>query len=490
MSEYTPDTGTLQLLSRALALKYGVLPLRVEDGRLVLLSTGGLTANDRADLAFVAGRFITEISAASAEISRLIDVHYPASELSMESVVREGQLFEQQARAEDLAEDAGAIIGQVDALISRAVRMRASDIHLEPTDEELVVRYRIDGVLQTMQPFSCSELAQIISRIKLMAGIDIAERRKPQDGRITMKNRNELLDIRVSSIPTRGTEKLVLRLLNKSAEVLGIDQLGMTRKQNAKFRKHLDKPQGMILVTGPTGSGKTTTLYAALSHLARPGVNIVTIEDPIEYEIRGITQSQVKPDIGYDFANALRAFLRQDPDILMVGEIRDLETAQVALRAAMTGHLVLSTIHTNDATSTVTRLVDIGLEPYLVSSSVSLIVAQRLMRKLCENCKAPDPDAEESLEQALGTKVELGGEVRKAGGGCANCSGTGYRGRVGIFELAELDRNSGQVSRQSHDLAATAIPATALTGSLRNSGIEAVSRGFTSVDEFLRVLAY
>jgi len=489
MNEYRPEGSALQLLSRALAIKYRVVPLRIADEKLHLLTSGPLTANDLADLMFVTGHFVTQIPTAAAEVSRLIDTHYPSAAPTIESIFREGPQFEHRSGISSQGTEAGGIANQVDAIISRAVQMRSSDIHLEPTDEGLTVRYRIDGVLQPMQAFARTEQPLIISRIKLMAGMDIAEKRKPQDGRITMKSHNALLDIRVSSVPTRGREKVVLRLLNASEQVLSPGQLGMSAAQLDVFIRHLERPQGMILVTGPTGSGKTTTLYSALAHLARPGVNIMTIEDPIEYELPGITQSQVKAEIGYDFANALRAFLRQDPDIMMVGEIRDLETAQVALRAAMTGHLVLSTVHTNDAAATLTRLTDLGLESYLVASSVSLIVAQRLMRKLCRSCRILDTGAAQALQAVSGVTATSENPVFRAGPGCRHCSSTGYHGRLGIFELlpvANQDRglDGCDEGRPSGMLIGVRTPVP----SLRESAVAAVVRGESSIAELARIL--
>ncbi len=454
-----------------------------------MLTSGSLSANDLADLMFVTGQIVTQIPIPADELSRLIDTHYPSAAPTIESVLREGPQFEYRSDCGGQGAEAGGITNQVDAVISRAVQMRSSDIHLEPTDQGLSVRYRIDGVLQTMQPLARAEQPQIISRIKLMAGMDIAEKRKPQDGRITMKSQDALLDIRVSSVPTRGSEKLVLRLLNVAEQILNLEHLGMSAAQLDLFMGYLERPQGMILVTGPTGSGKTTTLYSALAHRARPGVNIMTIEDPIEYELPGITQSQVKPEIGYDFANALRAFLRQDPDIMMVGEIRDLETAQVALRAAMTGHLVLSTVHTNDAAATVTRLTDLGVEPYLVVSSVSLIVAQRLMRKLCRSCRILDTGAEQWLKTISGVTTTCDGPIFKAGRGCGHCSSTGYSGRLGIFELLP-------VANQDRDLygcdggkpAAVQIGDRPTVPSLRDAAVTAVLSGHSTIAELARIL--
>ncbi len=393
------------------------------------------SANDLSDLIFFTGMGIEVVLSSPETLGSLIEKYYP-ERVDSKEFAGDTVYYEHQSGSSLQQLGKGRIVERVNAIISRAASMQASDIHFEPSDSSLEVRYRVDGVLQEMDSVPADEQAAVVSRIKLMAGMDIAERRRPQDGRITMRGLDELLDIRVSSVPTRNNEKLVLRLLNKSEKLKDLSQLGMTESDLTLFRKHLSRPQGMILVSGPTGSGKSTTLYAALSYLARPGVNIMTVEDPIEYEISGITQSQVKPDIKYDFSTALRAFLRQDPDIIMVGEVRDHETAQIALRAAMTGHLVLSTVHTNDAASTITRLIDIGIEPYLVASSISLVIAQRLMRTYCPSCRGGGtpvggpsaPDRESVIDNPFS----------KTSRGCSSCNNSGYRGRIGVFEVLEI----------------------------------------------------
>ena len=436
MAQYIPEKSALKLFSRSIAQRYKAVPMELLENSLRVLFAASPSANDLSDLIFYTGLAVEVEVATSGEVGRLIDTYYPERAGEDETQLASIQY---EHRSESPAADTcqGPIVERVNSLVSSAAAMDASDIHLEPGDTDLSVRYRIDGVLQEMPPVASDERSAVISRIKLMAGMDIAERRRPQDGRITMRCLDDLLDVRVSSVPTRNSEKLVLRLLNKSDKLKNLAQLGMTDTGLAVFRKYLDRPQGMILVSGPTGSGKSTTLYAALSYLARPGVNIMTIEDPIEYEVAGITQSQAKPEINYDFSTALRAFLRQDPDIIMVGEIRDQETAQIALRAAMTGHLVLSTVHTNDAASTITRLIDIGVEPYLVASSVSLVIAQRLMRLYCENCRgtgrAQDPGDKREPSNSASKRLSSTDDP------CKFCNGSGYRGRIGVFEVLEID---------------------------------------------------
>ncbi len=444
------------------------------------------SANDLSDLIFFTGLKIDIVLSSPEIVADLIEKYYPET---IDSIQLSGNAiqFEQQSSISLQQLGKGRIVDRVNSIIGRAAAMQASDIHFEPNDCSLDVRYRIDGVLQGMDSVPVDEQAAVVSRIKLMAGMDIAERRLPQDGRITMRGLDEILDIRVSSVPTRANEKLVLRLLNKSKKLKDLSQLGMSESDLTLVKKHLSRPQGMILVSGPTGSGKSTTLYGALSYLARPGVNIMTIEDPIEYEISGITQSQVKPEIKYDFSTALRAFLRQDPDIIMVGEVRDHETAQIALRAAMTGHLVLSSVHTNDAASTITRLTDIGIEPYIVASSISLVIAQRLMRTYCSNCRGNvivvgGPSATD-CETAIDAQ-DCKGKRR-----CDTCNGTGYRGRVGVFEVLEI-------TDEVRDAIHNRCPAHLIESISRKNGVRSlleeakrlVDIRMTSMEELHRVL--
>lgn len=310
------------------------------------------------------------------------------------------------------------------SVIEFAIMAGSSDIHIEPSRTCTKIRLRIDGQLQEVTEIASIMSPEFISRLKILCNMDIAEKRRPQDGRFRFSRGRKSVDIRVSTIPTESGEKMVLRLLDQSGSSVDLEQLGIPVESRRLLQSALDKPQGMILVTGPTGSGKTTTLYACLRQIRNPNLNILTIEDPIEYRLEGINQSQVKQDIGYDFAKALRAFLRQDPNVIMVGEIRDAETAQIALRAAMTGHLVLSTVHTNDAATTVTRLLDLGAEPYLVASSLSLIIAQRLVRLLCKDCRQPADGGDSRYFRSVG---------------CPACNNTGYRGRIGVFEVLPVD---------------------------------------------------
>ncbi|SNS18452.1 type II secretion system protein E (GspE) [Noviherbaspirillum humi] len=375
---------------------------------------------------------------------------------------------------EDLLEaaDDAPVIRMINALLTQALRDEASDIHIEPFERNSVVRFRVDGNLRDVVKPKKAIHASLISRIKIMAQLDIAEKRLPQDGRITLRVGGKPVDVRVSTLPTGHGERAVLRLLDKEGGRMDLNHLGMSPDVEQEFDKLISQPHGIVLVTGPTGSGKTTTLYAALSRLNGPSTNILTVEDPIEYELAGVGQTQVNPRIEMTFAKALRAILRQDPDIIMIGEIRDLETAQIAVQASLTGHLVLATLHTNDSAAAVTRLLDMGIEPFLLSSSLLGVVAQRLVRKLCPVCKEPDPNG--------------GPEWRAVG--CDKCGHTGYQGRVGIYELLQT---TDEIRKQIHDQASEAeIRAAAQQNgmrTMREDGERWIAEGITTRAELLRV---
>ncbi|OGJ87615.1 MAG: hypothetical protein A2268_04210 [Candidatus Raymondbacteria bacterium RifOxyA12_full_50_37] len=377
---------------------------------------------------------------------------------------------------------ASPVIGLVNATVVAAISANASDIHFEPFEGELRVRYRIDGVLRDVNAIQKSRMAEVVSRLKIMANMDIAEKRRPQDGRIRIEHEDAVIDLRVSTLPTEFGEKVVLRILDKSHLGLDVEKIGMDGKRLDLFKKAIKLPYGMILVTGPTGSGKTTTLYAALNYIKSPEINIVTIEDPIEYNLDGVNQSQVKPEINYTFSEAIKTFLRQDPNVIMVGEVRDTETATIANRAAMTGHLVFSTLHTNDAPSAVNRLVDLGLAPFQIASAVSLIIAQRLVRKICDHCKKEKP-----IPAALQEELKINDTTAWVGEGCEACGNTGYKGRIGLFEAMFV---TGPVKElimrkaNSYELQEVAIREGMVT--LRNDGLNKMRAGITTVEEILR----
>lgn len=372
----------------------------------------------------------------------------------------------------------------VQELLEQAVRQGVSDLHFEPHAEGIRVRFRQDGVLRVEQEVPSSIRAEVLSRIKVMAVMDISEKRRPQDGRIRFQHMGQSIDVRASSLPTEFGEKIVLRILDQSAMDLDLTRLGLDECRLAQFEKVFRLPYGMILITGPTGAGKSTTLYSVLNALRSPQVNITTVEDPIEYRLDGIVQTAVKPDIGLTFAQALRTILRQDPNVIMLGEIRDLETAQIAVRASLTGHLVLSTLHTNDAPSAVTRLVDMGIEPFLVSSAVNLIVAQRLLRRLCAECAEPDPRAG-TLLASLGEPWVEGAWSRSKG--CRSCAGSGYKGRVGIFEVLPFseDLRTRVASREDANRLREAALAEGLVN-LRTDALSKARAGITSLEEVIR----
>lgn len=399
------------------------------------------------------------------------------------------EAVEEQEDAEVIADVEAPIIKLVNGIFVNAVKTGASDIHIEPYETSLRVRYRVDGVMYTVMNLPVKIKAALTSRVKIMARLDIAERRLPQDGRIKLKlGKRREIDFRVSTLPTLFGEKTVLRLLDKSSLQVDLTKLGFEEKALQDFMWALEKPYGMILVTGPTGSGKTVTLYSGLTHLNKPDTNIMTAEDPVEFNFMGINQVHVKEDIGLTFASALRAFLRQDPDIIMVGEIRDFETAEIAIKAALTGHLVLSTLHTNDAPSTINRLLNMGIEPFLVSSSVILIMAQRLARRICQKCKVEDQVPEPALIKVGFSEEEAKSIKVYKGNGCPTCNGSGFKGRVGIYEVMVLNDELKELileGANTDELKKAAIRNGMKT--LRMSGLTHVKNGVTSIEEVLRV---
>ncbi len=414
------------------------------------------------------------------ELLERIDTAYAARDGSAAEVVSEvegdvdlSRLLQDLPAVEDLLEtsDDAPIIRMLNALFTQAARDGASDIHVEPFEASSVVRFRIDGALRDVVRLNKALHAAMISRVKILAQLDIAEKRLPQDGRISLRIGGRALDVRVSTLPCAHGERAVLRLLDKSAARLDLHAVGMSKPMLERFDALVRHPHGLLLVTGPTGSGKTTTLYSALARLDATQMNIMTVEDPVEYDLAGIGQTQVNPRIELTFARALRAILRQDPDVVMIGEIRDFETAQIAIQASLTGHLVLATLHTNDSPSAVTRLIDMGVEPFLLASSLLGVLAQRLVRKLCPQCRRPAPDGPGYVAD-----------------GCADCNHTGYRGRTGVFELLEAD---DALRAAVHERAAEAelrrLAGAAGMRSMRDDGMRWVEAGQTSLAELLRV---
>jgi general secretion pathway protein E len=476
--------------------KYSMLPVITEEKTFIAINDP-LLFQPLDDLKLVMGMDTTEVVLAPhAAILAAINFSYDMARDSAEAVLQDMQeedseiIFTAIAGASDLLDDTSdaPIIKLVNLILSQAVKDRASDIHIEPTQSGLKVRYRVDGILYDKLSPPKHIQSALISRIKIMADLNIAEKRLPQDGRIEIRIGSKNIDIRVSTVPIAYGERVVLRLLDKTRVLLNVTDLGMPFDYLKDFTRLIHYSHGIILVTGPTGSGKTTTLYAALSTIHKPDINIITIEDPIEYQIDGIGQIQVNPKIDLTFANGLRSIVRQDPDVILVGEIRDLETAEIAIQSALTGHLVFSTLHTNDSAGAITRLTDMGIEPFLVTSSVIAILAQRLVRVICDTCKTEYTPDEESLRNIGLTHEMLGGKKLYRGRGCPDCLNTGYRGRTGIFELMLLNESLQTLILKTSD--ANTIKQKAVSQgmvTLRENGAQKVLEGVTTIEEVFRV---
>jgi len=485
----------LGLVSIGFAKEYRIFPLEQSGERLRVAVADPLDGRARNDLAALTGRRIEPAVATPEEILRAINRAFEQRSGEAKEMVEEiggetGGTLATGLEPQDLIDvaDEAPIIRFVNSLITQGYKERASDIHIEPFEAELVVRYRIDGILYEVLRPPHKAQASITSRIKIMAGLNIAEKRLPQDGRFRVRIAGKDVDVRVSTLPTAFGERVVLRLLDKSASVLSLEEIGMAPTMLRQVHGMIQKSHGIFLVTGPTGSGKTTTLYAALTRLNSREKNIITVEDPIEYQLAGVGQIQVNPKIQLTFAAGLRSILRQDPDIIMVGEIRDGETAEIAVQSALTGHMVFSTLHTNDAAGALTRLVEMGIEPFLAASSIVGILAQRLVRTICPHCKeayrpAPELLAEAGLAQTLPKDVEL-----FRGRGCDQCMGIGYRGRTGIYELLTVDEQVRDLLLQNKD--AASIKAAAVKKgmrTLRDAGLAMALAGETSLEEVMRV---
>ncbi len=485
-----------QRIPYAFARTHGVLPAGDEGDSVAVLMRADATGEGLAELRRVLQRplatRVVDAAEFAAALARAYNSGAAAAAIS-DDLTRDGdlaRLLQDLPATEDLLEGGDAqapVIRVVNALLLQALRERASDLHFEPYEARAVVRFRIDGVLSDVFEPPRALHAALVSRLKIMASLDIAEKRLPQDGRISLKLGERSVDVRMSTLPTGSGERVVLRLLDKESAQLDLETLGLADDTRAAVDALIREPHGILLVTGPTGSGKTTTLYAALSRLPRGTVNMMTVEDPIEYALDGVAQTQVNTRVELTFARALRAILRQDPDIVMIGEIRDLETAQIAVQASLTGHLVLATLHTNDAASAVTRIADMGVEPYLLSSSLLGVLAQRLVRTLCPACRvaAPPSPGEAKLlaESGLPALATLHHPR-----GCSECNDTGYRGRTGVYELLQIDE---RVRHQIHDgageLALRDAAREAGMRSLRRDGARWLADGSTSLEELTRV---
>lgn len=488
------EPEVLARLPAKVVFQYNIIPLQIENSILRVVTNDPFNSNLADALRLVSGLRIRLSLSLSDDIAKAINKFYGVGADTMERLVadnRQEALQPEIAAKVDLSEldQEASIVKFVNQVVWEAYKDRSTDIHFEPLADELRIRYRVDGVLhQTSMPPQLKRFqAAIVSRIKVMANMDIAEKRLPQDGRIGISIHGEDLDIRVSTMPTVYGESVSLRLLTRKSELLGMESIGLNPRDEAIMRKLIHKPNGILLVTGPTGSGKSTTLYAFLHTINAIEQRIITIEEPIEYEMAGINQIQVRPEIGLTFAMGLRHILRQDPDVIMVGEIRDFETAEIAIRAALTGHLVFSTLHTNDSAGAVTRLIDMGVEPFLVASSVDAIIAQRLVRVLCEACKRPISPGNPALKSIAAVSQLAGKKVYEAVG-CERCRRTGYRGRIGVFEnLLVTDAIRPLIVERAP---ADVIKQKGLSQgmqTLRDDGWVKVSNGVTTIEEVLRV---
>jgi type IV pilus assembly protein PilB len=501
---YEIDPNVIKLIPQDTALRYQVIPLSRVGSVLTIAMTDPTNVFAMDDIKFMTGFNVEPVVASESAIGEAITRFYGGSdgdseELSkmMKDLVEDEELelaaeeAELDAASLEKAAEEAPIIKLVNLILTDSVKRGASDIHLEPYETEMRVRFRIDGMLQTVMSPPLRLKDAMTSRIKIMAKLDIAEKRLPQDGRIMIKYRadgkKKELDFRVSSVPTLYGEKIVMRLLDKENLRLDMTKLGFEPESLKKFERQILKPYGMVLVTGPTGSGKTNTLYSSVSRLNTVDTNIMTAEDPVEFQLGGINQVQMKEQIGLNFAAALRAFLRQDPNIILVGEIRDFETAEIAVKAALTGHLVLSTLHTNDAPSTISRLMNMGIEPFLVATSVNLICAQRLVRRICSNCKTELEIPEQALVDAGYSPEEAKKTKIYHGKGCSTCNKGGYKGRTGLYEVMEINdelRELILVGASALELKKKAIEQGMIT--LRRSGLIKVAAGLTTMEEVLR----
>ena len=497
LTRFEVDPKILKLLPPDIATKHTVLPLKREGRTLTVAIADPNNVAAIEDIKFITRCDVFPVIAGEYTLRNAIDRYYQQSDAQLQTLLKSVEAAEEDlevveeqqdedVKAQDLADDA-PVVKLINGLLTDAVKRGASDIHIEPFEHELRVRYRVDGVLQEVMKPPIKMKAALTSRVKIMAQLNIAERRVPQDGRIKLKFGSKVIDFRVSTLPVLFGEKIVLRILDKGNLTLDLAKFGFEPKSEADLLKAILNPYGMVLVTGPTGSGKTTTLYSALSRINTIEVNILTAEDPVEYNLMGINQVLVRNEVGMTFAAALKAFLRQDPNIIMVGEIRDLETGSIAIKAALTGHLVLSTLHTNDAPSTVTRMVDMGIEPFNVASAVNLIVAQRLVRRICSGCKQEHNYTDEELH-AFAIQRKDGPFFK--GQGCDTCNGTGYKGRQGLYEVMLMTsalRRLVLKGASTEELRDQGVQDGMLT--LRMDGMVKVKKGVTTLEEVVKETA-
>ena len=503
LSHFEVDSRILRLIPADIAKRHLVLPLK-RDGRTLTVAMGNPTDQILLqELRFITRFDLFPVFAGELTLRSLIDKYYDASDQQLQAILKDMEGLGDEVEVLDEREEEQApepvqiddvpVVKLINGLLTDAVQRGASDIHLEPMENEIRVRYRIDGALQEVMKPPVRMKAALISRVKILSQLNIAERRMPQDGRLKLKMGSRVVNFRVSTLPCLFGEKIVLRILDRGNLTLDLSTFGFEPRAEADLLQAILNPYGMVLVTGPTGSGKTTTLYSALQRINTLDRNIMTAEDPIEYHLHGINQLQVKTDIGLTFAAALRAFLRQDPNVIMIGEIRDLETAGIAVKAALTGHLVLSTLHTNDAPSTVTRLLDMGVEAFNVSAAVNLVVAQRLVRRVCRDCRTPVTYRAEELRALVGPGMTLDQVASIAfsrGRGCEACGGTGYRGRAGLFEVMAMSPELRRMVLRNASVAELreqGIGEGMLT--LRANGLLKLEQGVTTLEEVIKETA-
>ncbi len=497
LAKQPPTPEALQRVDAMTARAFGVLPLAVQGGELLVALADPMNASVLTDLEFTSGLKVKGAGADEDAVRAAIDRHYQEdaqkAKDQLKNLVAE---FRQQAGKLDLEDkkamaSAAPVVKLLNYILYQAIRDKASDIHLEPFETDFKIRYRVDGVLYELEAPPPHLAVALIARVKVMADLDIAETRLPQDGRIELTVGARPVDLRVSTLPTMYGESTVMRILDRSVVSLSLDNLGFYNEEKAAIRRLIDLPHGIVLVTGPTGSGKTTTLYAMLNEVNKEDIKIITVEDPVEYDLEGIVQIPVNEEIGVTYASVLRTILRQDPDLILVGEIRDRETAQTAIEASLTGHLVFSTLHTNDAPSAITRMIDIGIEPFLLTATVQAILAQRLVRKICTQCRVFYEPADDLLRE-LGLRAdEVVGKKFAQGRGCESCNFTGFRGRMALPEVLQLDdRMRGLILDSGSTTALGEAALEAGMRTLRQAGLRAIYDGHTTVEEVLRETFY
>jgi len=497
LKDYTLENKELlDIVPGQLARRYKVFPLEIqEDGTLLIAISDPLNVHLLDDLQLFTNRPVDAVVASESDIKDLIEIHYRMSDESLDKIIDEMHTDKEveldtsgEVNLSNLEEISSSptIIKLVDLILLQAIKDRASDLHIEPFEEKTRVRYRVDGLLRELPPPPKHLHVGIISRIKVMANLDISETRKPQDGRIRLNVGGKEIDLRVATLPTVRGEGIAMRILDKSVMMMGLEQIGMDPDVLEDFDKIIHKPNGIILVTGPTGCGKTTTLYAAFSKINDPEDKLISTEDPVEYELSGVIQVNINPRVGLTFANSLRAILRQDPDKIMVGEVRDFETAQMAVQSSLTGHLVFSTLHTNSAAATLTRLIDMGVEPFLITSSLECVVGQRLVRTICPMCRESYEPTEEELMEFGKTAADVKDITFYHGMGCEDCAHTGYKGRIGVFELLSLDEELQDLVLEK--VSTDELHQVALRKgmkSMREDGWDKVCAGITTFEEVI-----